>query len=104
MDKSLYLEELAGNVILPVMMWDDFWCGTSNAKKLTGLNIQEYEHKLDEFAFAEERDYENFRGFLFVHRTLFEKTYASLISLTNEEIDYIFTRIGEERMKSADFH
>jgi len=100
----MHLEVLAANVMIPVMIWEDYWDGTSSAKTLAGLNMRKYSDKLDEFAFAGEKDYRGFREFLEKNSVLFRERYGLLRNLTDEEIDYIFTRIGEERIESSVFH
>lgn len=92
-------ERLIANIMIPVMMWEDYWNDTSNAKTLSGLNMCEYERKLDEFVFSEERNYAGFRKFLSEHSVLFEDQYSLVKNLTDEEVDDVFERVGQERME-----
>ena len=103
MDKER-LEFLAGSVMIPLLIWDNYWNRTSNSKRLAGITMQEYDAKIDEFAFGEKRGYDGFRRFLRKHSNIFGERYNLLRNLTDEEINYIFTRVGEERIKSSVFH
>ena len=51
--------------MIPVMIWEDYWDGTHNTNRLAGISRREYKNKLDEFTFAEKRDYRGFRKFFF---------------------------------------
>lgn len=104
MDKPIHLEVLAANVMIPVMIWEDYWDGTHNTNRLAGISRREYKNKLDEFTFAEKRDYRGFRKFLAKHSIIFKDKYDLLRNLTDGEVDYIFAKVGEERIKSSVFH
>jgi hypothetical protein len=96
--KNDRLELLASTVMVPPMFWRDFAQGTYTVLTRFGIDVKMYVSTLTDFAFKERKDYDRFRDFLRDCTPLFEERYGLLESMSDNDIDYVFGRIRNERI------
>lgn len=94
-------KDLTGIILMPAVM-REIWKHpeTVNDAEAALEVCAAYKTELDRFAFTEERDdkfYENFKDMISRYSPIFQKDYAFVEFLKNEQIDYVLERVREER-------
>lgn len=96
------LEILAGNVLLPPFATAYIGQEVSQQSKELSELSRQYVEILDGYAFDRPKDYTGFREFLNIFQRLFTTgsfgdLYPRLRKMTEVEIDYVLSRVREER-------
>ncbi len=94
------LEQLAKVIIVPKMA-RDYYRNLDEETEDKSLEeyFMRYRDKLTKIAFRKNRDYQEFRRFFNEYSVIFMDHYTSLKNITNEQINYILSKVREERVK-----
>ena len=93
------LEYFACVIMIPRGMIQSFKSEAGEVKVDFNPDFERYKSELGDFAFAQERAYDEFRGFLRENRKLFGRSaWKEVEGLANEVIDYVLDRVREERV------
>lgn len=101
------MKDISGIIMMPAVMreiWRDPSIVEDNEACLETCTA--YSSKLEQFAYSDaEKDrefYENFRNFLSKHSLIFQKDYALIEFLTDEQINYALAQVREARKARLD--